>query len=80
MLKIPFHLGQLFLLNLVNYVSPRVAFKLIEYKVSDPNHIKASMSKSIKSTNDMGYLFSLDRVKVNMYLNKRLYTGYLYLI
>ena len=65
-LKIPFHLVQLFLLNLVNYVSPSAAFQLIEYKVSDPNHIKASMSKSIKSTNDMGYLFSLDRVKVNM--------------
>ena len=73
-LKLPFHLALLLLFNVVNYVSPSAAFKLMQSRINE-NYFRKSISNSFKSSQDIGFVFSLDRVKVNMFLGSTISLG-----
>ena len=66
-LKLPLHLTLLLLFNVINFVSPSAAFKLMQFRINE-NYFRKSISNSFKSSQDIGFVFSLDRVKVSMFL------------
>merc|ERR1739838_1221408 len=59
LIKVPFSLALLFVMNMVNCVAPDFTFKFMQKRMKTKG-----ISKPFQSTSDFGFVFSMDLVKL----------------
>jgi len=64
LIKLPFVVLRVLAMNMVNMVAPEMMFKMIQRMMKDKEEM--AIAKKFKSTEDIGFLFSFDFIKMSV--------------